>query len=155
MRRSDREITDYDKMLEIAKKCDCLRLGLLDDNEVYIVPLNFGLEDCNGKLVMYCHGALEGRKIELINRNGKASFEMDRKHELVEGHNACSYSYKYQSIMGTAAVEIVENSEEKAHGLSVLMSHYSDNFLGEFQKEMLDSVSVIKIIADKWSCKEH
>ena len=36
MRRSDREITDYDKMLEIAKKCDCLRLGLLDDNEVYI-----------------------------------------------------------------------------------------------------------------------
>ena len=64
-------------------------------------------------------------------------------------------STKAKVIIGTAAVEIVENSEEKAHGLSVLMSHYSDNFWGEFQKEMLDSVSVIKIIADKWSCKEH
>ena len=64
-------------------------------------------------------------------------------------------STKAKVIIGTAAVEIVENSEEKAHGLSVLMSHYSDNFFGEFQKEMLDSVSVIKIIADKWSCKEH
>ena len=155
MRRNDRKVTDSVKIEEVIKQCTCCRIGFYNEGEVYIVPLNFGYEIRDNSYIFYFHGASEGRKIELINRNGKASFEMDRKHELVEGHNACSYSYKYQSIIGTAAVEIVENSEEKAHGLSVLMSHYSDNFFGGFQKEMLDSVSVIKIIADKWSCKEH
>ena len=42
MRRKDREITDGEKIREIIEGCDCLRLGLCDDEGMYIVPLNFG-----------------------------------------------------------------------------------------------------------------
>ena len=45
MRRRDREITDREKMLEIVAECDCCRLGLVDNGEAYIVPMNFGFED--------------------------------------------------------------------------------------------------------------
>ena len=41
MRRKDREVTDFDKMMEILSACDCCRLGLVDENGAYIVPLNF------------------------------------------------------------------------------------------------------------------
>ena len=31
MRRKEREVTDYNKMIEILKSCDCCRIGLVDD----------------------------------------------------------------------------------------------------------------------------
>lgn len=34
MRRKDREITDFSKMTEIMKACDCCRLGLVDEKEM-------------------------------------------------------------------------------------------------------------------------
>ena len=49
MRRKEREVTDYNKMIEILKSCDCCRIGLVDDKGAYIVPMNFGYEDNNGK----------------------------------------------------------------------------------------------------------
>lgn len=100
MRRKDREITNYDKMLEIMKSCDCCRIGLNDKDGVYIIPLNFGYEENSGILTLYFHGASEGKKIDLIKQQNTASFEMDTKHQLVEADVACSYSYLYQSIMG-------------------------------------------------------
>ena len=44
MRRKDREITDFNEMLEIMKKCDVCRIALNDEEFPYIVPLNFGLD---------------------------------------------------------------------------------------------------------------
>ena len=75
MRRKEREVTDYNKMIEILKSCDCCRIGLVDDKGAYIVPMNFGYEDNNGKLTLYFHGATEGKKIDLINNQPEISFE--------------------------------------------------------------------------------
>lgn len=77
MRRSDREITDYNEMLEVIRKCNVCRLVLNDGEYPYVVPLNFGMEIENNKLVFYFHGAREGKKYELMRKNNKASFEMD------------------------------------------------------------------------------
>ena len=30
MRRADREVTDYGRMLDILQQCDCCRLGFVD-----------------------------------------------------------------------------------------------------------------------------
>ena len=40
------------------------RLGFVDGDDAYIVPLNYGYEDKDGELVIYCHGAKDGRKAE-------------------------------------------------------------------------------------------
>ncbi len=44
MRRKDREIKDYSKMLEIIDQCDCIRIGFQEQQGTYILPLNFGYE---------------------------------------------------------------------------------------------------------------
>ena len=66
MRRKDREVTDFSRMLEILYACDCCRLGLVDGGEAYIVPMNFGIAREDGNLVLYFHAAKEGRKIDLL-----------------------------------------------------------------------------------------
>ena len=155
MRRKEREIVNYEKMLEITEKCDCLRLGFVDGTDAYIVPVNFGYEDKNGELVLYCHGAKEGKKIDLIRNNGKATFEMDTKHELVEADIACSYSYMYQSIIGKGNIEIVEEQDEKRHALETIMAHYSDKKEWQFNDAMINAVAVIKLSVSEWTAKEH
>lgn len=155
MRRKDREITDYDQMLEIVEACDCCRIGLVDGIGSYIVPLNFGYEEREGRLILYFHGANIGKKIDLIKQQKVASFEMDRKHELVKGEQACSYSFLYQCIMGYGNIQIVESYEDKVYGLHKLMSHYSDIHKWEFKEELVNCISVIKLEVMEWSCKVH
>lgn len=155
MRRKEREITDYNTMLDIVHKCDCIRLGFVDGEDAYIVPLNYGYEDKDGKLVIYCHGAKEGRKAEHIKRNGRASFEMDTKHELVARDIACDYSYMYQSVIGKGSIGFVEDYEEKKHALEIIMSHYSDKKDWLFSEARINAVAVMKLSVTEWTAKEH
>lgn len=155
MRRKDREVLDYNRMLEIMEQCDCCRIGFVDTVGTYIVPINFGYQEENGKLYLYFHGAAEGKKSDLAKEQKEVGFEMDRKHELVEGKLACNYSYLYQSIMGKGTIELVENYEDKVKGLTVIMSHYSDKKDWAFEEKVVSRVSVMKLEVTEWSCKEH
>lgn len=50
MRRSDREITNFDDMVAILEHSDVCRLGMVDeDGMAYIVPLNYGFRIEEGK----------------------------------------------------------------------------------------------------------
>ena len=120
MRRADREIREFDRMLAVADACDCCRLGLLGDAGAYIVPLNFGYEAEGEKLTLYFHGAGQGKKIDLIREQKSASFEMDTRHALVEGETACVYSYRYQSVMGRGRIRLIEEYEEKVPEIAVV-----------------------------------
>lgn len=55
MRRSDREIKDFDEIIEVINKCDVCRLAINDGDYPYIVPMNFGLNIEDGKVVLYFH----------------------------------------------------------------------------------------------------
>ena len=155
MRRADREIREFDRMLAVADACDCCRLGLLDDAGAYIVPLNFGYEAEGETLTLYFHGAGQGKKIDLIREQKSASFEMDTRHALVEGETACAYSYRYQSVMGRGRIRLIEEYEEKVHGLQAIMAHYSRDREFAFGEEAVNRTAVIKLEVEAWSCKEH
>lgn len=155
MRRKDREVTDFSKMIEIMKSCDCCRLGLVDGNEAYIVPMNFGYDIMNEQIILYFHCASEGRKMDLLPRQSVISFEMDTKHKLAEGNLGCEFSYLYQCIMGTGTLEIVSNMKEKIDGLRKIMDHYTNQTQWEFSEKVVDRTKVLKLSVRTWSCKEH
>ena len=66
---------------------------MVDGRRPYVVPMNFGFDLWDGVLELYCHSALEGRKIEILRRNPEVCFEMDCGHKLVEAKAACSYGF--------------------------------------------------------------
>ena len=157
MRRKDREVLDEVKIDKFIRNCDCCRIGFYDkeNNEVYIVPLNFGYSNVDNKKVFYFHGAKEGRKIELISKTKKVSFEMDSNHELIIGKMACNYSERYQSVMGTGLISFVEDKDEKIAALNEIMFQSTGKKDWDFSEPMLNGVAVFKIEVTSLSCKEH
>ena len=117
MRRKDREVTELETVKEIIRQCDVLRLGLADGDYPYIVPMNFGWEEKEGRLYFYLHGAAEGRKAELLRQNGACSFQMDCGHRVVQlpGHGITT---RYGCVMGKATVTpLTEEEKPQACGL--------------------------------------
>ena len=155
MRRKDREITDFSKTISIIDACDCCRLGLVDINEAYIVPMNFGYDIIDNQIILYFHCAKEGRKIDLLPCQSVVSFEMDTKHQLTEGKTGCDFSCLYQCVMGTGSLTIVADTEEKIHGLQRMMAHYTGKAQWEFSEKALERTNVLKLSVCTWSCKEH
>ena len=82
MRRTDREVTDREEMLDIMRRCDVCRLALNDGEYPYLVPLNFGMTAEDGRITLFFHSALAGRKAELMQADPRASFEMDCRRQL-------------------------------------------------------------------------
>ena len=151
MRRSDREITDRNEMIDVMKRCDVCRLALNDEGYPYILPLNFGMEIIGEKIILYFHGAAEGKKYELIAKDNRASFEMDCSHRLVTDVEKGSCTMGYESVIGRGKIEIL-SEEEKFDALYILMKHYhKDDF--PFNKSMIPRTTVMKLVVENVSGK--
>lgn len=123
MRRSDREVKDFDGIIRIMEKCDVCRIALNNNGYPYILPLNFGMEVVDGKVRLYFHSALEGYKVELIKKDNRASFEMDCKHQLQYFEEKGYCTMAYESVIGSGRIRILDE-EEKMGALKKLMAHY-------------------------------
>ena len=153
MRRSDREIKEFDEIVEVIKKCDVCRIALNDGGYPYIVPLNFGMKAEGKQIVLYFHGAGEGKKYELIRRDDRAGFEMDCSHRLVAGTDGCSCTMKYESVVGRGRIEIVPE-EEKTEALSALMGQYHAGKFS-FPEEAVRKTTVMKLTVEQVSGKKN
>ena len=123
MSKSDREIKSKEEIIDIIKRCDVIRLAFNNGDYPYILPLNFGFEVKNDKVIFYLHSALEGTKVDIMKKDNRASFEMDTKHELqyYEEKGYCTMSY--ESIIGRGRIRILPE-DEKMNALKKLMGHY-------------------------------
>jgi nitroimidazol reductase NimA-like FMN-containing flavoprotein (pyridoxamine 5'-phosphate oxidase superfamily) len=156
MRRSDREITDIEGKLEIIRRCKVLRLGMAEQNQPYIVPLNFGFEYNDSRLTLYIHGAQEGKKVDILNRNSQVCFEMDGEHSLIPGEEAASYSFAYESIIGFGTAERLTTDDEKIRGLDVLMKHQTgEDRKWTYTEGQLKAVNVYRIRVSTFSGKRR
>ena len=111
--RREKLITDIDTVIDILEKSKVVHLGLVDGDEPYVVPMNYGYVLENDKLTIYLHGARRGRKIDAIKTNPKVFYEMCCDITPFEGEVACKYGITYASIMGRGVATLVEDVEEK------------------------------------------
>lgn len=154
MTRREREVTDINEIIKILDKSKVLHLGLVDGDEPYVVPMNYGYEFIDGKLIIYLHGARRGRKIDIMRVNPKVFFELECDIVPFEGDIACNYGITYASVMGRGVAEILEAPEEKMHGLSVLMKTQTKKDF-EFNEKLVSVVSVIKITTLDFTAKHR
>lgn len=153
MRRKERAVTDCTRIAEIIRACDCCRLGLRDGDGVYIVPLNFGFAEENDTWVLYFHGAGAGKKLTLLRANGRVGFEMDTGHALVGDGCACSYTFHYQSVIGSGEVREVTDECGKLAGLRCIMAHCTGREDWDFTAQELAQVTVLRLEITQVTCK--
>ncbi len=152
--RRERLVTDIDKVLDILNKSKVIHLGLVDGDEPYVVPMNYGYTYENEKLTIWLHGATTGRKLDVIRKNPKVFFEMECDLIPFEGDVACKYGISYSSLMGKGLATIVEDSAEKQRALSILMKTQVDMDF-EFNEKLASVVGIIKIEVSEFTAKNR
>lgn len=153
MRRSDRQITDFTEIVEVIKRCDVCRIALNDDGYPYIIPLNFGMRTEGEQIILYFHGAGEGRKYELIRRDNRVSFEMDCSHKLIVDKEGCRCTMGYESIVGKGRIEIVPDAEKKEARRALMRQYHEGEF--PFRQEEADRTTVMKLTVEEATGKAN
>ena len=155
MRRKDREVTDIKEILRIIDKAKVLRLGLFDGDYPYIVPLHYGYVFTDDTLIFYMHGAKEGHKIDLIQRDPHVCIELDCDIELVSGGDtACQYGSTFASVIGQGQIILVSDEAEKIKGLQLLMKNQTGrDFV--ITAQMAEAVAVMKVTIARFTAKER
>ena len=149
MRRKGKEITEETAIEAIIQKSLVCRLALSDGNFPYIVPLCFGYRD----KVLYFHGSLKGKKIDIIRKNQNICFEFDINTEIVKAEDACHWSMKYKSVIGFGKAVLLEDLDEKRKALNIIMSQYSDRTF-QFNDATLKGTVVIKVEIESMTGKQ-
>ena len=154
MTKRERQITDEKQILEIMDKGKVLHLGLAVDNEPYVVPMNYGYTQENGKMVIYLHSAVRGKKLDMIRKNPKVFFEIDCDIAPFEGKLPCQYGLVYSSVMGKGVATIVEDVEEKKQAMTVLMKTQTGKDFA-FDDKLVSIVAVIRIDVEGYTAKHR
>ena len=140
MRLKKNEITDKSIIDKILSQSSICRLAMNDGDYPYIVPLNYGYSDnC-----LYFHCASVGKKIDLLKRNNKVSFEIEYFSSLVKNEISCEWSNKYRSVIGNGTIEILTDLDEKLDALQILMAQYG-RIENDFDEKLVKRVTVLKL----------
>lgn len=149
MRRKEKEIKDRSAIEEIVRQAPVCRLGLVDGDQPYVVPMNFGYRDG----VLYVHGALQGRKMDILRKNQNVCVEFDIRTTLVPSENACDWGVRFQSVIAFGKAVVLEDTAEKQKALDIIMAHYSDRSYS-YPENRLKATAVIKIVIDAMTGKQ-
>ena len=150
--RREREVTDPAQILDILSRAKIVHIGMVDGDEPYVVPMNYGFTMEEGKLTLYLHGAKKGRKLDVLRANPKVFFSLECDVQGFDGDIACRYGTAYASVMGSGTAVILEDSGEKCEALSLFMKTQTGRDF-TFDDKMAGIVSVIRIDVADYTAK--
>ncbi|MDW7671005.1 MAG: pyridoxamine 5'-phosphate oxidase family protein [Bacillota bacterium] len=134
-------VTHKEKVETLMKEAKVVRLALCNGSQPYLVPVNFGMS--NGKL--YFHSGNRGSKVAILAQNPQIAFEMDADVDVVRKPEACKWSMRYRSIVGTGSARLLTEPAEKEKGLDHLMEHHAPGESFPYDAKMMAAVNVYEI----------
>ena len=150
MRRREKEIGGREVLEEILQLATVCHLAMSENDQPYVVPLNFGYRDN----ALYFHCAREGKKVDILRKNNCVGFEVDVDHELVKGASACEWGMKGRSVVGTGKAYLVDDPAGKRQGLDVIMKHYGAPEPFSYKEKGFEKALIIKVEIESMSGKK-
>ena len=148
------KITDEAQIRQILDAGKILHLGLCAEGEPYVVPMNYGYVTENGRLTLYLHSAVKGKKLDMLRRNPKVYFSIDCDRLPFEGKVACQYGLSYTALAGRGTAAILEDVEEKKQAMTILMKTQTGKDFS-FDDRLVSIVAVIRIDVAEFSAKHR
>ena len=145
MRKADREIKDFEEIKELLDECQTIRLAMHDEPYPYVVPLSYGWEERNRQIFIYFHCAKEGKKLDLITKNGNVCFEAD----CLAGYKSTGHGVTadYRSLIAFGKAERVYG-EELVRGLELLLAHCHVEGYSARECAAMGITAVVRITVD-------
>ena len=150
MRRKDKEIKSKKEIESIIKSAKVCRVGFVDGEKPYVLPFNFGYSGGT----FYIHCAKEGRKLDIIRKNNRVCVVIDADHKIKPGKDACSYGFRFKSVLAEGSASILESKAGKIRALKLIMKHMTDRAFSIFRPESLEKIAIISINAGRMTGKK-
>lgn len=143
-----------EQMDELLEKAECGRFGTIrEDGYPYVIAMHFVYY----KDSVYMHGLPKGLKVDNVNSNPKACFEVDELLGLQPGDKvACDTEAIYNSVVLTGTAQILKDIEVKREVLAKLVEKYTPQFAGkELPENMIRGTAVIELQVSERTGKYH
>ena len=154
MTKRELQITDLNEIRAILDEAKVLHLGLAVEGEPYVVPMNYGYKMEDGKLTLYLHSAVQGKKLDMLKANSRVFFELDCGRKPFEGEKPCQYGLAYSSVMGRGEAVLVEGVEEKMEAMTILMKTQTGRDFS-FNEKLVSIVAVVRIDVTEYTAKHR
>lgn len=127
---------------------------MIDGDVPYVVPLSFGYEFISDDtLELYFHSAYEGRKIDILKKNGAVCFEMSFEGGAVHSENPCNSGYYFSSVIGNGKAVFIEDEPEKCKALANMFKHQTGKDVA-FNGAQAKGVCAFKIVSSDFTGKK-
>ncbi len=130
MRRKDREM-EKEAAYELLRTCEWGVLSLCDTLNPYALPISYAYQGDK----IYFHGATEGTKIDIINKNPRALLVCVGKTKIIPS----KFTTEYESVIVNGTISVIEDEKERRVGLQALITKYSPSWKCEGE-EYIDSL---------------
>ena len=156
MKFDNSKVRRQDRLLDEAEATELLRKGEYGimsmtgkDSEPYGIPVNFAWD---GACSIYIHCAHEGRKLECLRNDPRASF-------CIVGHTnvvSSKFTTGYESIVLKCTASTHLEAEERMHALKLILEKYSpeDMAIGlKYAEKSFARTEIIRLDITSWSGK--
>ena len=151
MRRLDRAVTEQSAIDDVMDRAQLCRIGLVDKDGPYVVPVCFGFQGRS----LFFHGASEGRKIDAIRLDPRVCFEATVDQELVVAENACGFTMRFCCVMGSGIAVMLADHGERRAGFDCIMRKYSKGSSFAYDAAILARTTVVRVDIKELSMKVH
>ncbi|MGE5507018.1 MAG: pyridoxamine 5'-phosphate oxidase family protein [Chitinophagales bacterium] len=146
MRRKDKQVTDRTALHEVIRQAEVCRIGFVDGDTPYVLPLSFGFDG----VALFFHSAPEGRKVDVLERNNRVCVEFDAVDGIAKTGAPCNWTARYRSVLWFGRATLLTDEAEKRHALNQIIAHYDPSAAPrEFAGADLSRLNVYRIDLDE------
>ena len=143
MRKVSREMPS-EWAYEIMDKAPYITVAMTDeDGTPYAVPLS--LARINDK-TFYFHGAMEGKKLDIIRKNPKVWLSAVTTCKPTVGPKDGSFTLEFKSAMAQGIAEIVTDDEEKITALRTICERFLPKHMDAFDTSIARSLGHTAVV---------
>ena len=154
MRRDEREVESIEEIFDILLRCDTVRVAMNAGDYPYVIPMTFGCELADGKIIIYFHSAGAGRKWDILNKDPRVCVEADLYYKVEKRENG-DITAIYESVIGTGKAELLTEHAEKVAALKCMLEHYKESGFPVTSCKGLAKVEVFRIVLNEVSGKRN
>lgn len=154
MRRDEREVTDIGAIYDILTRCDTMRVAMNGGDYPYVIPMTFGSELKDGKIILYFHSAGAGRKWEILNRDPRVCVEADIYYRVAKRENG-DITAIYESVIGTGVAERLTEQADKIAAFRIMVAHYKESGFPITSCKGLPNAEVFRVVLTEVSGKHN
>lgn len=143
MRKESRQMS-AEWALEVLDKAPYITVSMADEEGMpYGLPLS--LVRTNEK-TFYFHGALEGKKLDILNKNPRVCLSAVTKCKPTVGPKDGSFTLEFKSAVAFGTAEIVEDDAEKIAALRAICERFLPQHMVAFDASIARSLSRTAVV---------